>query len=101
MVAWLAQRPTRLEGDAEHPDGSLSGMGSGEDELLHLRKGWPRHRGGIVTLPRPHWFRNDAIMVSTAPTCGISKSGGLLNTFDPITGRPMETTDPDTGVLVP
>lgn len=54
-----------------------------------------------MTLPRPHWFRNDEVMVSTAPTCGISKSGGLLHAFDPLTGRPIETNDPETGVLVP
>jgi len=53
-----------------------------------------------VSIPKPSWFRTDAVMVSTAPTCGISKSGGLLAKFDPTTGRKMEVTDPTTGAAM-
>lgn len=50
-----------------------------------------------MTIPRPGWFRNDAVMISTAPTCGISKAGGLLPKFDPSTGRKVEVIDKVTG----
>jgi type I restriction enzyme M protein len=36
-------------------------------------------------------------MVSTAPTCGISKSGGTLVQFDRNTGRKVEEIDEETG----
>ena len=35
-----------------------------------------------MSIPKPRWFSPDTVMVSTAPTVGISKSGGLLAKFD-------------------
>lgn len=39
-------------------------------------------------------------MVSTASTCGISKSGGTLHVFD-ADGRRVEAVDPETGAVAP
>lgn len=49
---------------------------------------------------QPSWFANDKVMVSTAPTCGLTKGGRLLPKIDPKTGAKVQTTDPDTGELV-
>lgn len=46
-----------------------------------------------MSIPKPGWFDHHKVMVSTAPTCGISKSGGLLVRFDPATGHPMMEID--------
>jgi hypothetical protein len=53
-----------------------------------------------MSLPKPHWFSHNHIMVSTAQTCGISKSGGLLPKFDPVTGHKVQEIDPETGELM-
>ena len=53
-----------------------------------------------MTIPKPRWFRTDTVMVSTAPTCGISKSGQRLVKFDPATGTRIEEPDPETVELV-
>lgn len=53
-----------------------------------------------MSVPKPHWFSHDHIMVSTAQTCGISKSGGLLPKFDPITGLKIQEIDPETDELM-
>src|SRR5690348_4269512 len=50
-----------------------------------------------MSFPKPRWFKPGQVMISTAPTCGISKSGGLLAKFDPETGRKVEAEDPETG----
>lgn len=49
---------------------------------------------------KPLWFRDDEIMVSTAPTCGLSKGGRLLPLVDRKTGSRIQVSDPDTGELV-
>lgn len=46
-----------------------------------------------MSVPKPRWFDHHKVMVTTAQTCGISKSGGLLVRFDPITGKPMTELD--------
>lgn len=46
---------------------------------------------------RPSWFADDKVMVSTAPTCGLTKGGRLLPKIDPKTGSKIQETDPDTG----
>ena len=46
---------------------------------------------------RPSWFLDDKVMVSTAPTCGLTKGGRLLPKIDPKTGARVQTTDPETG----
>lgn len=49
---------------------------------------------------KPSWFRNDEIMVSTAPTCGLTKGGRLLPLVDRKTGQRVQMPDPDTGELI-
>lgn len=49
---------------------------------------------------RPSWFTDDKVMVSTAPTCGLTKGGRLLPMIDPKTGLKVQTTDPETGESV-
>lgn len=49
---------------------------------------------------RPAWFRDDAVMVSTAPTCGLTKGGRLLPLVDRTTGQRVQEPDPLTGELV-
>lgn len=49
---------------------------------------------------RPSWFSDDYVMVSTAPTCGLSKKGRLRRKIDPTTGERIKTVDPETGELI-
>ena len=53
-----------------------------------------------MAVHRPSWFSDDKVMVSTAPTCGLTKGGRLLPKIDPATGKRIQAADPDTGVLV-
>lgn len=47
-----------------------------------------------MAIHRPSWFRDDAILVSYAPTCGINKDGEELYKVDPATGqRTLEIDD--------
>lgn len=46
-----------------------------------------------MSIPKPRWFRPDKVMVSTAPTVGISKSGGILAKYDADTGKKVEAPD--------
>lgn len=50
-----------------------------------------------MTIHKPSWFRDDEVMVSTAPTCGLAGGGRILAKIDPDTGKRMMTVDPDTG----
>lgn len=52
-----------------------------------------------MSIPKPWWFDRHQVMVSTAATCGVSKSGGLLARFDPVTGQRVVAPDPETGEL--
>lgn len=49
---------------------------------------------------RPSWFREDEVMVSTAPTCGLTKGGRLLPLVSRETGKRVQVPDPDTGELI-
>lgn len=49
---------------------------------------------------RPSWFSDDHVMVSTAPTCGLSKKGRLRRKIDLKTGERVKVIDPETGELV-
>lgn len=49
---------------------------------------------------KPSWFREDEVMVSTAPTCGLTKGGRLLPLVSRDTGKRVQVPDPDTGELV-
>lgn len=53
-----------------------------------------------MNIHKPSWFSNDAVMVSTALTCGLAKGGRLLPVIDPITGRRVRVADPDTSVAM-
>lgn len=50
-----------------------------------------------MTIHKPSWFSEDLVMVSTAPTCGLTKGGRLLPKVDRSTGRRVLVTDPETG----
>ncbi len=39
---------------------------------------------------KPSWFKDDAVVVSYAPTCGINKDGEELYVIDPATGKRTE-----------
>lgn len=49
---------------------------------------------------KPSWFRDDEIMVSTAPTCGLTKGGRLLPLVNRETGQRVQVKDPETGELI-
>lgn len=53
-----------------------------------------------MALHKPWWFSDDSVMVSTAPTCGLTKGGRLLPLIDRNTGNPVKVEDPETGELV-
>lgn len=53
-----------------------------------------------MSVHKPHWFSDDHVMISTSPTCGLTKGGRLLRKIDPLTGRRLQVMDPDTGALV-
>jgi hypothetical protein len=48
-----------------------------------------------AALHKPDWFSDDTVMVSTAPTCGLTKGGRLLPLLDPTTGRKVREPDSD------
>lgn len=49
---------------------------------------------------KPTWFSTNQVMISTAPTCGLTKGGRALSRIDPDTGKRVQVTDPETGELV-
>ncbi|WP_423820707.1 hypothetical protein V5738_10215 [Salinisphaera sp. SPP-AMP-43] len=49
---------------------------------------------------KPWWFSDDTVMVSTAPTCGLTKGGRLLPMVERETGSRIQIKDPETGELV-
>lgn len=53
-----------------------------------------------MTISQPSWFSEETVMVSTAPTCGLTKGGRLLRKVDTVTGRRIQDVDPDTGAQV-
>jgi hypothetical protein len=53
-----------------------------------------------VAMHKPRWFSDDYVMVSTAPTCGLTKGGRALNKVDPVTAQRVQEIDPETGALV-
>jgi type I restriction enzyme M protein len=50
--------------------------------------------------PKPSWFSTETVLVSTAPTCGLTKGGRLLPLIDTTTGSRVQVADPDTGEMV-
>ena len=53
-----------------------------------------------MSIRKPSWFSSETIMVSTAPTCGLTKGGRLLPIVDPTTGKRVQEIDPETGAAV-
>jgi hypothetical protein len=53
-----------------------------------------------MAIQKPSWFAQDRVMVSTAPTCGLTKGGRTLALIDPLTGKRVQTKDVDTGALI-
>jgi hypothetical protein len=53
-----------------------------------------------MAIHKPSWFAKDKIMVSTAPTCGLTKGGRLLPKIDLATGKRIQVMDPETKELV-
>ncbi|WP_338822726.1 hypothetical protein WDM22_02065 [Bradyrhizobium septentrionale] len=53
-----------------------------------------------MAIHKPRWFSDDYVMVSTAPTCGLSKGGRLLKKVDPVTAKRLQVLDPETGAMV-
>ena len=53
-----------------------------------------------MAIHKPKWFSDDYVMVSTGPTCGLTKGGRALNKVDPVTARRIQIVDPETGGLI-
>ena len=53
-----------------------------------------------MTIHKPSWFSDQKIMVSTAPTCGLTKGGRALPLIDTKTGSRLQVPDPETGEIV-
>lgn len=53
-----------------------------------------------MAINKPSWFTEDHVMVSTAPTCGLTKGGRLLPVVDPETGKRLQEIDSETGASV-
>ena len=53
-----------------------------------------------MAVHKPKWFSETHVMVSTAPTCGLTKGGRLLKEVDPITAKRVQVVDPETGGMV-
>ena len=53
-----------------------------------------------MSIHKPSWFSDDTIMVSTAPTCGLSKGGRPLPLVNKATGARIQVKDPETGEMV-
>lgn len=53
-----------------------------------------------MSIRKPSWFSDEKIMVSTAPTCGLTKGGRALPLVDTATGARVQVPDPETGELV-
>jgi len=53
-----------------------------------------------MPIHKPHWFTDDRMMVTTAPTCGLTKVGRLLPRIDPASGKRIQVIDPETNELV-
>ena len=53
-----------------------------------------------MAVHKPKWFSDTHVMVSTAPTCGLTKGGRLLKEVDPVTAKRVQVVDPETGGMV-
>lgn len=53
-----------------------------------------------MAIPKPKWFSDTHVMISTAPTCGLTKGGRTLRKIDATTGKRVQVEDCDTGELV-
>jgi hypothetical protein len=53
-----------------------------------------------MAVHKPKWFSDEFVMVSTAPTCGLTKGGRVLKKVDPVTAERIQVIDPETGGMV-
>ena len=53
-----------------------------------------------MAIHKPKWFSDEYVMVSTAPTCGLTKGGRQLNKVDPVTAQRVQVLDTETGAMV-
>ena len=53
-----------------------------------------------MAIHKPKWFSDEFVMVSTAPTCGLTKGGRFLKKVDPVTAQRIQVLDPETGAMV-
>ena len=53
-----------------------------------------------MAVHKPKWFSKTHVMVSTAPTCGLTKGGRPLNQVDPMTAKRVQIVDPETGGMI-
>jgi len=53
-----------------------------------------------MAIHQPAWFSENTIMVSTAPTCGLTKGGRLLHKIDQTSGKRIQVMDPETYEMV-
>lgn len=53
-----------------------------------------------MSIHKPSWFSDDHVLVSTAPTCGLTKGGRTLPLIDTSSGHRVQVEDSDTGELV-
>src|SRR5262245_53467925 len=60
----------------------------------------PCKRTLAMAIYKPKWFSDHYVMVSTAPTCGLTKGGRSLKKVDPVTARRVQILDPETGALL-
>src|SRR6516225_3395458 len=54
----------------------------------------------LMTIRRPSWFSDENVMVSTAPTCGLTKGGRSLPKIHPGTGKRIQVIDSETLELI-
>lgn len=53
-----------------------------------------------MAINKPSWFSEDQVMISTAPTCGLTKGGRYLPVVDPNTGKRVQVLDKETGASI-
>jgi type I restriction enzyme M protein len=53
-----------------------------------------------MAIYKPKWFSDHHVMVSTAPTCGLTRGGRLLRKVDPLTAKRIQELDQETAAPI-
>jgi hypothetical protein len=53
-----------------------------------------------MPVSKPSWFSEEKVMISTAPTCGLTKGGRQLPLVDRNTGKRVQVQDSETGEYI-